>query len=111
LDEHVGITILHCSGRICFQKEAELLALSAVEQLRSGRNVILDIGEVEALDSAGIGQLVLIHMQARASDRDICIVAASEQVQRLLALTNVASLFDFFDSAEDAICRWSEEVA
>lgn len=111
VDENTGIAILHCSGRICFRSEAEFLASSAGEQLRSGRDVILNVSDIETIDSAGIGQLVLIHMQARASGAEVCIVGASAQVQRLLSLTNVASLFEFFDSVEDAIYCWSEEVA
>ena len=110
-DETGGAAILHCSGRISFRREAELLALSAQECLQKGCDLVLDLGGIEAVDSAGVGQLVLIHMQAEAMDCGVCIACAPEPVRNLLQLTNVASLFDFFDSVDDAVSSCSREVA
>jgi len=111
LDESSGIAVLHCAGRICFRREAELLAANAQAYLRQECDLVLDLGEVEAVDSAGVGQLVLIHMQAEALDCDVCIACIREPVQELLKLTNVASLFEFFDSVEDALSSWSRKLA
>ncbi len=110
-DEELGFAILHCAGRICFRKEVELLGSSAVEQLSCGRHLLLVFTDVEAVDGAGIGQLVLIQMQARASDRKVCVVDAPVHVRQLLSLTNVASLFEFFDSIGEAVHCCSEELA
>jgi anti-anti-sigma factor len=110
-DERTGIAILHCAGRVGFRREAELLAASAQQCLKRGCDLILDLRAVEAADSAGVGQLVLIHMQAEAQDSEVCIASAPEQVRKLLRLTNVASLFEFFDSVEEALSSWSQEVA
>lgn len=80
-----------------------LLAETAQEPLMSGNDLVLDFGALSLMDSAGIGQLVLISMHAQALGRDVCIACAPDRVRYLLELTNVASLFQFFPSVDDAL--------
>lgn len=80
-----------------------LLAETAQEPLTSGNDLVLDFGALSLMDSAGIGQLVLISMHAQALDREVCIACAPERVRYVLELTNVASLFEFFGSVDDAL--------
>ena len=103
--------VIRCSGRLCFLGDAKLLADAAQKLLYQEAELVLDFGSLEILDSSGIGELVLINMQARALNREICIVAASERVRHLLKLTNVASLFEFFDSIEVARKKASSTAA
>jgi anti-anti-sigma factor len=106
-----NVSVIHCAGRLCYQGEAQPLAETAQELFRAGNHLVLDFGPLDLLDSAGIGQLVLISMQAQALDRDVCIACASERVRYLLELTNVASLFTFFGSVNEAMAECSSSAA
>ena len=106
-----NVSVVHCAGRLCYQGEAQPLAETAQEFLRAGNHLVLDFSPLDLLDSAGIGQLVLISMQARALGRDVCIACASERVRYLLELTNVASLFVFFSSVHEALAECSSSAA
>ena len=106
-----NVAIIHCSGRLCFQGEALPLGETAQSLLKAGNDLVLDFAALSLLDSAGIGQLVFISMFAKALNRDVCIACAPERVQYLLRLTNVASLFDFFGSVEDALESCASKVA
>jgi anti-anti-sigma factor len=106
-----NVSVIHCAGRLCYQGQAQPLAETAQEFMRAGNNLVLDFGTLDLLDSAGIGQLVLISMQARALDREVCIACASERVRYLLELTNVASLFVFFSSLNEALEQCSSNAA
>jgi anti-anti-sigma regulatory factor len=55
--------------------------------------------------------LVLISMQAQALGKEVCIACAPDRIRMLLELTNVASLFEFFDSVDIALNSCSEQVA
>ena len=101
------VAVIHCSGRLCFQGEALPLVETAQQFMKAGNDLVLDFGELNLVDSAGIGQLVLISMQAQALDRDVCIACASDRVRYLLQLTNVASLFEFFTSVDAALKQCS----
>ena len=106
-----SVTVIHCSGRLCFQGEAQLLAETAKEFMNAGNDLVLDFGALNLLDSAGIGQLVLISMQAQVLGREVCIACASDRVRYLLELTNVASLFEFFSSVSGALEQGSSNAA
>lgn len=110
--ERIGsIAVIRCAGRLCFEGEARQLAEVAQQLLNSGTDLVLEFGALQVLDSAGIGQLVLISMQSQACGRDVCIACASERVRRLLELTNVASLFEFFESVDAAVHECSASAA
>ncbi len=110
--EHVANTaVIHCSGRLCFQGEAQELAATAQEYLSGGKDLVLDLASLVLLDSAGIGQLVFISMYAQALGRDVCIARAPDRVRHLLELTNVASLFEFFASVDDALENCASSAA
>lgn len=102
--ERLGnVAVIRCSGRLCFQGEAMPLAETAQEFLTAGNDLVLDFAALSLLDSSGIGQLVFINMYAQALGRDVYIACAPERVRYLLELTNVASLFQFFASIDDAL--------
>ena len=105
------VAVAHCMGRLCFQGEDKLLWDLVRRYLNTGIDLVLDFRQLQNLDSAGIGELVLISMHARSLGREVSIVAANGRVIRILKLTNVASLFQFFGSIEDALTWYSEEAA
>jgi anti-sigma B factor antagonist len=111
IEEINNTTVLHCSGRICFQREAQLFSRLALNALRAGQDLVLDLMRVASVDSAGIGQLVLIHMQAQAAQCAVRIAAAPRSVYQLLVLTNVASLFETYPAVQDAVASLLREMA
>jgi anti-anti-sigma factor len=111
IGEQSGIAVLYCSGRICFREEARKFSQIAIDLLRKRNHLVLELSRVRAVDSAGIGELVLVHMQAQACECAVRIVAPTSGVQNLLELTNVASLFETFPDVETAIASLTAEMA
>jgi anti-anti-sigma factor len=89
--------ILRCQGRIVRGDETTILC-SAVQQ--HGRNVILDLKEVDTLDAAGIGALVSL----QAAGIYLKLSNPSEQVRQVLSVTGLDSVFELCKSPsrEDA---------
>ena len=83
--------ILRCQGRIVRGDETAILC-SAVQQ--QGRNVILDLSEVDALDAAGIGALVSL----QAAGIYLKLSNPSEQVRQVLSVTGLDSIFELCKS-------------
>lgn len=111
ISKNKGTAVVRCRGRICFREEALSFSRIVIELLLDGRAVVLEFSGVEALDSAGIGELVLVHMQAQAVRNAICLVAPSPHVRKLLELTNVASLFAIHTSVETALTSLASQAA
>jgi anti-anti-sigma factor len=111
INEQLVTVILYCNGRICFREEARKFSKISLELLSQRKNLILELSRVKAMDSAGIGELVLVHMQAQAFECAVGMVAPTSTVRSLLELTNVASLFEIFPDVQTAIASLAAEVA
>lgn len=97
------VIIIHCEGRIVYRDEAAALSRVVGESLQHTREVILDFEGVGSIDSAGLGELVLLHRSAESQGKIVKIAAANAQVEKLLELTNLVSVFDLHDTLEAAI--------
>jgi anti-sigma B factor antagonist len=70
----------------------------------------LDFGGVQRLDSAGLGELALVHMSASDQGKLVKLAGAKPHVRELLDLTNLSSVFKIYPTLEDAI-EAGDEVA
>ena len=64
--------------------------------------LVVDLSDVELIDSSGLGALVSGFEAARASGGDLKIMSPSEQAALVLELTNVNRLLITVTSAETA---------
>jgi anti-sigma B factor antagonist len=62
--------------------------------------VIVDLSELEFMDSTGLSVLVRAHQRAEESGQRFGLINASQQVQRLLSLTGVADRLTLADTPE-----------
>jgi anti-anti-sigma factor len=83
---------LRCSGRIVLGVEVEILRCMAAA--RNEACLMLDLGEIRAMDAAGLGLLVELHCRARCRNQVLRIVKASRRVHRLIALANLQSVLE-----------------
>ena len=61
-----------------------------LEQEAGAQNLILDLRQVEFIDSTGLSVLVKAHQAAQEQGRQFGLVQGGAQVQRLLTLTGLA---------------------
>ena len=85
------VAILRCQGRIVRGQETAILCC-AVQQ--HGRDVILDLRKVDAIDAAGIGVLVSL----QAAGIYLRLMAPNEQIREILRLTKLDSIFEICES-------------
>ncbi len=74
-----------------FRVESELERLLATPGIDA---VVLDLGDVRFLDSAGLGALLSIREQARRQGLDLRVGRMSEPVRRVLDATATRSALD-----------------
>lgn len=83
--------ILRCQGRIVRGDETAILCAAAQQH---GRNVILDLSSVDAIDASGIGVLVSL----QAAGIYLKLLNPTEQVREILRLTKLDSIFEICES-------------
>lgn len=64
--------------------------------------VVIDLGEVDFIDSTGLGTLVSL-LKMMGPDGTLGVAGAGPSVRRLLAITRLDSIFSLFDSREEAL--------
>ena len=97
------VVIVHCQGRIVYRDEAAALSRLAGEALQGGSKVVLDLGGVRSLDSAGIGELALLQTWAQERNAELKFAGANELVSTLLCLTNLDSVLDVYPTLDAAL--------
>jgi anti-sigma B factor antagonist len=97
------VMIVHCQGRIVYREEAVALSRVVGEIIDNGGKVVLDLGGVSSIDSAGIGELVFLHTWAQARKGDLKCASPSPLVREILHLTNLNSVLDIHPSVCDAL--------
>lgn len=65
--------------------------------------VILDLREIDFMDSTGLRLVVAAHHAARDAGRRFAVVNGRKQVQRLLSLTRVEEQLTVVDAPEDLL--------
>ena len=65
--------------------------------------LIIDLRDLDFMDSTGLSVLVRAHQRAEEQGRRLAMVKGPQQVQRLLSLTGVADRLTLIDAPEDLI--------
>jgi anti-anti-sigma factor len=103
LDTDCGATIVLCKGRIVYRDEAAILSRTVSTLLREGRNLVLDLSGVEAVDGAGLGEFVGLHNRAATHRGSIKLAALRSHVRGLFDLTKLAPVFEIYPTVESAV--------
>jgi len=67
--------------------------------------VIVDLRNLEFMDSTGLSVLVRAHQRATENGQRFGVVKGPQQVQRLLSLTGVADRLNLADSADELLAQ------
>lgn len=65
--------------------------------------LIIDLRELEFIDSTGLGILIKAHQRAQAEGRRLAVVKGPSQVQRLLGLTGLEARLTLVDSPDEML--------
>jgi anti-sigma B factor antagonist len=65
--------------------------------------LIINLSDVEAIDSSGLGALLLANRQLHEHEIPVILVGVREFVRSLMSMTKIDEVFDFFDTVDDAI--------
>jgi anti-anti-sigma factor len=87
---------------------AEAFETQLRQLYRSGqRHLVIDFKRVPAIDSAGIRALVRGHTTAQRVEGTLRLASLPARVRQMLEASNLASVFDIYDSTEAArIASW-----
>ena len=102
--EREGITILDLNGRITVGPEATSLR-QKIQELATSKNnsVILNLADVDYIDSTGLGALVVCATMLRKGGGNVKLVNLNRRNIELLVMTKLATIFEIFSNEQDAV--------
>lgn len=90
-----GVTIVDLSGRITLGEGSAALKDTVHDLLSKGlKRIVLNLGEVNYVDSSGIGALVSALTAAKNQGGQLKLLNVTKRVHDLLQITKLHSLFD-----------------
>jgi anti-sigma B factor antagonist len=103
LDGAAGVVVVR--GEIHVSSAPELSARLAAALDRGITSLVLDLSQVEFIDSTGLS--VLLNVLRRLTQRggSLALVCTNPTVLRLFEITRLESTFDIVDTREEALAR------
>ena len=103
-----GVTVVKLSGAIDGNTapEAQSRILPLME---SQPSVVLDMGKVEYMSSAGLRTLLLLYRQAASRNGKVVIAGLQESIKDIMAVTGFLGFFLVHDDVATAVAAISNE--
>ena len=98
-----GATVLEVCGEVdCYT--APKMREQIVDLVTAGRNhLIIDMEQVEFLDSTGLGVLVGGLKRVRAQDGSLQVVCTQERILKIFRITGLTKVFPIHTSISEAL--------
>ena len=99
-----GVTILDLSGKITLGEGSVTLRDAVKDELSKGHTrMLLNLGNVDYIDSSGIGELVSAFTSVKNAGGELKLLHLTKKVHDLLQITKLYTVFDVKDDEAAAI--------
>jgi anti-sigma B factor antagonist len=93
-----GITILDIGGRIVLRKESASVRDVIRDLLNNGhKQILLNLGDVNCIDTIGLGSLVGVFMTVRKQGGDLKLLNLPEKFAGAMQITKLNTVFDIIN--------------
>jgi anti-sigma B factor antagonist len=102
------VLILDIKGRITLGEGDELLKDKVNSLLKQGhKKIVLNLAEVPYIDSAGLGEIVRTYTTVSRQGGSLKLLSLTKRITDLLAITKLLTVFETFESENDAVQSFS----
>ncbi|MBZ5544210.1 MAG: STAS domain-containing protein [Acidobacteriia bacterium] len=107
-----GVMVLDLRGRITLGEETEALRTRVKKLVEAGyTRLILNLADVNYVDSVGLSTLVASYTSARKQGGDVKLLKLTKRIHDLLQITRLSTVFETYDTLEDATRSFGEAAA
>jgi anti-sigma B factor antagonist len=99
-----GILAFECDGRIVFGDESSLLREEVKKAIHDGhKRIVLNLKQINYIDSGGLGTLVALHTTAHNAGSTIKLASLTQRVGDLLQVTKLLTVFEVHNTEYEAL--------
>jgi anti-sigma B factor antagonist len=106
------VVIVDVSGKVTLGDGGDALLKDKMGSLvqQGNKKVVLNLGDVSYVDSAGLGAIVNAYATLNKNGGALKLLNTTKRIKDLLAITKLLTIFDTFDSEPDAVKSFSATV-
>ncbi len=105
--EEGAITIIEPKGKITIG-EGDVLLREEITRLLSEekKHLVLDLGGVSYMDSAGVGELVSVYTSVKNRGGELKLSCLTKKIKDLLQITQLMTIFDTYETTQEAVAAF-----
>ncbi|MGO9515811.1 MAG: STAS domain-containing protein [Candidatus Korobacteraceae bacterium] len=102
-----SVTIVDLSGQIKLGEGSSVLRDTVKDLLSKGhKNILLNLGDINYVDSSGIGELVAAFTSVRNQGGEMKLLHLTKKIHDLLQITKLYTVFDVKDDEAEALAAF-----
>ena len=103
-----GVVVLDLKGKITLGEGDELLKDKVNSLVNQGhKKIILNLADVPYIDSAGLGEVVRTYTTVSRQGGSLKLLNLTKRITDLLSITKLLTVFETFDSENEAVRSFS----
>ncbi|MBI4886106.1 MAG: STAS domain-containing protein [Acidobacteria bacterium] len=108
-----GVAIVKVTGDITLNKGGDVLLKDKVQSLlqQGHKNLLVDLGGVSYVDSAGLGELVQAFVTTKNRGGSLRLLSVTKRLRDLLVVTKLLTVFDAYDDEASALASFGPASA
>jgi anti-sigma B factor antagonist len=107
-----GVTVVDISGRIELGEESAAVRDLVSKLLSNGhKQILLNLGDVNYIDSSGLGALVSSFTSARKQGGELKLLNLTDRVTDLMQMTKLYTIFDVREDEAVAVKSFGQSTA
>jgi anti-sigma B factor antagonist len=107
-----GVTVVDIRGRIVLGEESAALRDLVRDLLNKGhKKILLNLREVNYIDSSGLGNLVSAFTSVRKQGGELKLLDLTNKVHDVMQITKLYTVFDIMDDEAMAVKSFSQSAA
>ena len=104
-----GVTVLDLAGRITLGSGSQQLRDAIHNLVGEGRKkILLNLAEINYIDSSGVGELVGAFTTVRREGGDLKLMRLTKKVRDLMQMTKLYSVFDVKEDEASALAAFTK---
>ena len=106
------VAIVDVRGRIVLGEQSAALRDLVADLVSKGhRKIVLNLGDVNYIDSSGLGNLVSALVRTRMYEGELKLLNLTNKVHQVLRITKLDSVFDITDNEAVAVGSFGQSAA
>jgi len=103
------VVIVEVSGKITLGDGGDMALKDKMGSLiqQGQKKVLLNLGDVSYVDSAGLGEIVQSYATVTKNGGALKLLNVTKRIKDLLSITKLLTVFDTFDSEAEALASFS----